>query len=79
MKHDARPAIPSLLHALKTDSSPLVREYAIHALASISETELDKEVVEAWIEARKDKDPRVSAWAGVELTNAHHRLLLRQW
>jgi hypothetical protein len=55
----ARPAIPALIAVLKQDECPLVRQYAVDALANLSEYRLDRNVMEAWVHATRDADPTV--------------------
>ena len=67
MARAARPAIPALISVLKTDESPLARQLAVTTLGTLSNSILDRDVMDAWIEATHDKDPRVRWWAATEL------------
>lgn len=55
----ARPAIPALIAILRKDESPLVRQFAVDALAKLSESRLDRDVMDAWAQATHDEDPSV--------------------
>jgi hypothetical protein len=63
----ARPAIPVLIGVSKKDESPLVRQFAVDCLATLSKSRLDRDVMDAWIEASRDKDPMVSRFAVIWL------------
>ena len=67
LREAARPAIPALIEVLKKDESPLVRQFAVTSLAGLSEFVLDRDVMDAWVLATRDKDPMVRWWATVEL------------
>jgi hypothetical protein len=59
----AKPAIPALITVLRKDESPLVREFAVNALARLSQFRLDRDVMDAWVQAAHDEDPRVRWFA----------------
>jgi len=56
----ARPAIPVLIGVSTNDESPLVRSSAVSGLNTLSQFQLDREVMDAWVAAAHDKDPMVS-------------------
>ena len=67
MARAARPAIPPLISVLKNDESPLVRQFAVNTLATLSKSILERDVMDAWIQATHDKDSRVRSWAATQL------------
>lgn len=64
---DARPAIPELIHCLRADDDPSVRQRAAWALGQIAVGK-DEDVVSALaVAAKKDSDPDVKSYAQLAL------------
>ena len=59
----AKPAIPSLLRVLAKDTNAFRRANAVMCLDAVDNGNYQEEVVDAWLRARSDPDPKVERQA----------------